>query len=271
MWLKDRITVGMLVKATTAHDFSLVLISDLCTNGCCFWCYSQHLELKLSLWVFLFIHTSLPSLANTYLVLKEITDADTRSVAVHSYYGEDARAALVWGLPLPWERGLWQGTGCCVVRGPAHTLQGCSGRARSGGCMLKAALSSYQWNSCPETCPGAETRAVCSPFGANIVRRLPLPAAGPFWAQRPNRGLHSPAQNMHAQPWTRGGAHHLPGIVMPPSNSTSCAHWCFWPESRGSCYMWGFGWDETEVPGLHLAGPQRDPCLLTPTRTPFCI
>lgn len=146
-----------------------------------------------------------------------------------------------------------------------------SGRARSGGCMLKAVLSSYQWNSCPETCPGAETRAVCSPFGANIVRRLPLPAAGPCWAQRPNRGLHSPAQNMHAQPWTRGGAHHLPGIVMPPSNSTSCAHWCFWPESRGSCYMWGFGWDETEVPGLHLAGPQRDPCLLTPTRTPFCI
>lgn len=123
MWLKDQITVGMLVKATTAHDFSLVLISDLCTNGCCFWCYSQHLELKLSLQVFLFIHTSLPSLANTYLILKEgITDADTSSVAVYSCYGEDAWAVLGWGLPLLWGQGLWQGTGCRVVRGLLTTL-----------------------------------------------------------------------------------------------------------------------------------------------------
>lgn len=151
------------------------------------------------------------------------------------YSKEHAWAAPVWDFCCHLSR-LWeQPCGCQVVQVPARGyLQHCLGRVQSGGCVLRVTLSSYQRSLCPKICPGVENRAVCSPLGANISRKLLLPVAGPRWAQRPDRGLCFACPSCARAPLWHGMSWHLPKTIISPSTFIPSNEWNRWPVGWGS-------------------------------------
>lgn len=147
-----------------------------------------------------------------------------------------AWAVPVWDFHCHRSR-LWeQPWGCQVVPVPARGhFQHCLGRAQSGGCVLRATLSSYQGSLCPKTYPGVENRAVCSPLGANISRKSLLPVA----VLAEHRDLIEvsvlPTQAVCLLHYDYGGSWHLPKTIMSPSTFISSNWWNHWPVGGGSC------------------------------------